>query len=442
LDGLGGGNILFVMRNRGLRWRALIPFLILALAMTWPVCPAAACGGGAVALATIAPGVDTQRIFLAYDDQRTEVVTVVTVPRGVDGVGVLIPVPALPSLDPDPVPIDELDRLTADTNPRILIPSSNEGPACGCPTLGGSAAKDGTGSAGGVQIGAAVVIGPVTATILDGKSIGALEAWLDDNQFVIPPDKQALLQNYTGVDRLFVAIRRGSGVSTSDGGSSDASPGGGAVTAVGIHMSLPGDQRLLPLRFARLGAGPEVGFTVFVAATTGVKASPPFETLSIADLDEERLRGGGYSAALLGLAVARDNHAFVAEHRASVKELENTGAIGPHLKALLAPEQILTRLSTRLPSTGLTDDVDFTRPDTSAVPTQRTLHTAGLVAAGPRRDPDSHNGSSGGGTSAILILTSGLLLAALGSRNLGARNLGARPSFQTPTAKPTRPPLL
>jgi hypothetical protein len=416
LAAAGARDNIVVMRNQSARGGTLIVILFVASTLVVArVQPAAACGGGVVAPASVAPGMDAQRILLSYNNHQTEVVTVVKVPGGADGVGVLIPVSALPTLDPDPVPLDELDLLTRSTDPLILTPSTDSGSGCGCPGIGPTS-KGGAGAPSAVQIGASVTIGPVTATILDGKSPAALEGWLLQNQFVIPPGQQALLQSYTGEDHLFVAIRRSDASGSGDAGTTAVTP---AVTAVGVHMSLPGDQRLLPLRFARLGAGADVGFTIFVAASTGVKASPPFDTLSIDDLDSGELRGGGYASALLKLARAHDNHAFVAEHRSSVQELQSSGAIGPRLKALLDPAQVLTRLSTRLPSSGLTDDVDFTRPDASPVPTRRTLQAASLVGAGPRCDRDSRSGGSGGGTSAILILTSALLLVAIAARGMG-----------------------
>ncbi len=122
-----------------------------------------------------------------------------------------------------------------------------------------------------------VTIGPVTAVSLTADTGDAINAWLADNGFVVPTGDQSLVDAYAGTGRYFIAIRR-----------SDTAATGGA-TSVGVHFTLAGDERGLPLRFARLGAATTVAFTVFVAADSVVAPSSPFAALTINDLSPRRI---------------------------------------------------------------------------------------------------------------------------------------------------------
>jgi hypothetical protein len=323
-----------------------------------------ACGGGLVTRAGGTAAVDAQRIFISVGATSTEVVTMVRVPAAQDDFGVLLPVPALPTLDPEPVPAAEMDQLVAVTNPRLFVsqPSGDDDGGCGCvPT-----ADKASGSAPrGPELGPPVTIGPVTAVVLDASSADALTGWLTTNAFTVPPQHQSLIAAWSGPGRAFIALRRSAGA---------AAPG---ATSVGVHFTLPGDQRDLPLRFARLGASDPVSFTVFVAAPTGVATGLPFETFALAALDASLWRTQGYDAALLAAVGTRANHAFVVERRAPVSALALDSALGPRLSALTPATHTLTRLSTRVPVAALDSDVSFSVPAVGDA--QNSIVVAGAV---------------------------------------------------------------
>ena len=93
-----------------------------------------------------------------------------------------------------------------------------------------------------MQVSQPVTIGPVTAVTLTADTGDAINAWLGDNGFVIPAASQSIVDAYAGPGRYFIAIRRSDTAAT------------GGPTSVGLHFTLGGDERGLPLRFARLGA--------------------------------------------------------------------------------------------------------------------------------------------------------------------------------------------
>src|SRR5205814_1673448 len=145
----------------------------------------------------------------------------------------------------------EMATLAQGTAP-VIATRSSEGPGCQCvPTPGASDdTSGGSEPPSGVQVGAPVQLGTATAVVLDGASPDALLAWLASNGFAMPAAHAGLVTEYAKPGRYFVAIRR-----------SPQAPVG-VPTSVALHLTIPGDQRGLPLRFARMGASARVAFTV------------------------------------------------------------------------------------------------------------------------------------------------------------------------------------
>lgn len=318
---------------------------------------AQACGGGLVSMQGTV-GADAQRIVISVRDGMTDVVTQINVPNTTADYGVLLPLPSQPTLDGTPVASSELDLLDRRTAPRIIQSDNNEGgiplPSCGC-----GSSKDGanTGGSDGVRVSEPVAIGPVTAVSLTGDTGDAINAWLAGNGFAIAPADQALVASYAGSGRWFMAIRRSDTAATN------------APSSVGIHFTLVGDVRALPMRFARLGAAPTVAFTIFVSADTAVAPGDPFAALTINDLDRGTLNTTGYADAVTKAVSAHGNHAFVLEGSWALPTLSN--AIGPSLGAFMNARQTLTRLSTRVPSTALDTDVAFDEIYSGTIPNER-----------------------------------------------------------------------
>jgi hypothetical protein len=346
----------------------LIVLLITCASFT-AVPVARACGGGVVGPQAATVGANAQRILISVQGGVTDVVTHIGVPHTSVDYGVLIPVPSQPTLDPTPVPSGELDTLFASTAPRIGINQGDDGPSCGCPVAAGSN-KGGEPPSGSTQVSQPVTIGPVTAVTLTADTGAAINAWLADNGFVIPPSQQPIVDSYAGSGRYFIAIRR-----------NDNSASGGA-TSVGVHFTLTGDQRGLPLRFASIGAGATVGFTVLVVADRSVAPSLPFEALKLTDLDAGTLRSSSYAAALSEAIAKHGNHAFMVEGF-----WRDTEFASYRLNALLPfipPGSAVTRLSTLLPVAALDTDIAFDQPFTESVPRERWVQNAPSPGAIPK----------------------------------------------------------
>jgi len=332
---------------------------------------ARACGGGVVTTpAQVASvGANAQRIFISVSPGgTTDVVTQIGVPATAADYGVLIPVPSEPTLDPTPIMSSELEALDRFTQPTIRTQADDEG--CGCNGLGGGSTKGGNDAVpGGAQVSAPVTIGPVTAVTLTADTGDAINAWLAQNGFAIPAASQPIVNSYAGTGRYFIALKR-----------SDTAASGGP-TSVGLHFTLTGDERGMPLRFISIGAAPSVGFTVFVVADGTVGPSAPFAALTVDDLDLIALRTTGYSSAVATAVTQHGNHAFVLEGVWSAATLGPAQI--PSLKNLIAPTQFMTRLSSVVPATGLDTDVVFDQPFSEPIPRVRIVQQVPAPGGGP-----------------------------------------------------------
>jgi hypothetical protein len=358
---------------------------VIGLGVMWAVA-ARACGGGLVVAVPGGAGADAQRIFFSVRGGTTDVISEIGVPATGSDYGVLLPVPAEPTLASQPVSSAELDALDSATAPRIFLNSSSGdggGIGCGCGGLSKNAAGGGSGA---VDVKAPVAIGPVTATALTGTTGDAVNAWLSQNGFAVPADQQPLVDAYSGAGRWFIAIRRTDALAT------------GVASSVGIHFTLPVADRTLPLRFARMGAAAQVAFTVFVAAPGVAAPSDPFAALTIQDLDAATLRTSGYSLAVSNAVAARGGRAFVVDGAYPVSSL--AGRIGPGVEGLLAPDAQVTRLTTILAASALTEDAALDGTFTGTPPTVRTVRAE---PAAPARSP-------GGGAGTALVAAAALLL--------------------------------
>jgi hypothetical protein len=222
-----------------------------------------------------------------------------------------------------------------------------------------------------------IAIGPVTAVSITADSGGAINAWLTENGFAIAPADRPIVDAYSGAGRYFIALRRNDTATT------------GGATSVGVHFTLPGDQRVLPLGFARLGAAATVAFTVVVAAPEVVGPSAPYEALTLDDLDAATLRADGYARAVAAAVDLRGGRAFVLEGSWTAATI--AANIGGRIGSLIPADGRVTRLSTIVPAPVLTGDVafnethaDVTRTRTvEAVPSRApyALFAMGLVFA-------------------------------------------------------------
>ena len=346
----------------------------MAVACVFVMRPAAACGGGGVTTSTSGGVVaDSQRVVLALrdvgtEDERTEIIAQVGVPAAGEAYGVLIPVPGEPTIDPEPVSIEDLDELDRATAPQVTVVTpiddgGGSGSGCGC----GSADDDSAGAAdsadANVIVSAPVNLGPATVVVLQADDPAALTDWLDANGFAIPAEHEALVASYVDAGHSFIALKR-----------SDDAPSDGP-SSLGLHYTLAGDHRQLSLAFARLGAAPSVAFTVFVTALAYVTPDPTFKALTLYDLDPVLLQQS-YRKAVAQAVSKAGARAFVIESTLSSPLM---AALSSDFRALLgytgSPANVTTRLTTVVAASALDSDV---RLDGSAlvVPSKRTIDAA------------------------------------------------------------------
>lgn len=292
---------------------------------------------------------DGQREFISAHADSTDIVEQVFVPTAGE-FGVLIPAPAQPTIDPNPVPASDLQALDDATRPTINlvkeVPESGSGGgggcSLGCGATGAAAAAPEDGGAilidTGVRTGPTLTVGPVNATPLTATTPEALNGWLAQNGFSFPDGGEAIVDSYVDAGAWFVALTQAADAGIPDGGIS-----------VGIHYSVPAVQLGMQLRMASVGAGGTMAFTVFVVSESAVGPSNA-KALTLDDL----------STALLeqSYAEAVESAVSSAGGRALLIEGEYPSSVaGGALAALVSPSPgTLTRLSTLVTPAEMTYD--------------------------------------------------------------------------------------
>ncbi|HET7541361.1 MAG TPA: DUF2330 domain-containing protein [Polyangiaceae bacterium] len=321
---------------------------------------ALACGGGGVTSST-GVTMGAQRVFMSVRNAgTTDIVAQIVVPQTTASYGVLIPVPDEPTLDSEPVSAGDLTKLDQLTQP-VITRTESSGMSCGCGSGGDDDSAD-PGTNGSVTVSSQATIGPVKAVGLTADSGDAVRAWLSENGFSLPQTDAATLNRYVGGGRYFIAIRR------AEAGAS------GGPSSIGIHYTLPGDHRMLSLGFTRIGAGPNLGLTLFLAAPQTVGPSEPFKALTLDSLDAAILRRGDYPLAVQRAVAAQGSKAFVLENSA---QGDNIATAVPGLARFIDGGAIITRATTVVAREQISDDVVFATPFQGNVPSQRHVSLSG-----------------------------------------------------------------
>lgn len=334
--------------------------IIVGVLASLPSARAFACGGGGVT-SHVGVTMNAQRIFMSVRSTgSTDIVAQITVPETTADYGVLIPVPDEPTLDSEPVSAEDLRSLDVASAPSITnLNGDSDSSGCGCIGAGNAGTTGGKSEPKrGVTVSSEATIGPVVAVAFTAENPDAVQAWLTDNGFSLPQDDAATLDRYVGAGRYFIAIRR------SDTAAS------GAPSSIGIHYTLPGDHRMLSLGFTRIGAGPKLAITLFLAAPQTIGPSEPFKALTLNDLDTAALRHDAYAYAVEAAVAARSYQAFVLE---TSQPFAGIASAAPGLAQLVDANAVLTRATTIIARERIEEDAVFGTPFKGNVPAQRVV---------------------------------------------------------------------
>lgn len=307
-----------------------------------------------------------QVALLSVHDDVTDHVFVINVPSADNAFGVLIPVPAEPTIDPNPVSTDAIDALEEQTRPTFSTgEDSGGGGGCGCAApLAGDFANN-----KGVVEGEAVDIGPVTAQWVSGASGDAVSDWLSDQGFDLPAGAQDVLDGYIAQGMSFLSFTRNE---TATG-----------AARVGVKFTLDGDRRVYALPMAQIGAAGEMAFSIFVATESDEPVAPdgPYAEIGVDELGEGGIiADGDYRAAVKALVAEAGGQAFVVESFGPAANLSADAA------ALFFDGAYVTRLSTVADPAGFDVDVTFMSTSTKTVQSFAGLATPDARPWKPRLD--------------------------------------------------------
>ena len=298
----------------------------------------------------------SQRVIMSVRaGGTTDMIVQINVPQTTGDYGVLIPVPSEPTLDMQPVSSAEMNALDRITAPSIeSSDDGSSGSGCGC----FSATAAGAPSRSGVVTSDQVNIGPVVAVSLKSDDASTVSAWLTEHGFRLPNEDAETLASYVSAGSYFIAIRR----------SESAASGG--PTSVGIHYTLQGAHRTLSLGFTKIGAGPTLAFTLFIAAKQAIGPSAPFAAITLDDLDASRLRSNDYKGAVQAAVSSRGSKAFVLE--GTTPQYDIIGP-APSIAKFMDGGAVITRATTVIDRSQLADDVVFATPVSGTIPNGRQV---------------------------------------------------------------------
>lgn len=137
--------------------------------------------------------------------------------------------------------------LEALTVPTITGPTPSGG---GCGIGCSSAARSAEDNGGGVTVVSEGVVGPYDTVTLRSSDPNALENWLKNNGYAIPPAIAPTIAAYVSEKFDFIAIK--------------LRPGQGVRAMRPVRVVFPGADNSLPLRMVAAGVGAQVAITLFV----------------------------------------------------------------------------------------------------------------------------------------------------------------------------------
>jgi hypothetical protein len=122
------------------------------------------------------------------------------------------------------------------------------------PSAGSSSSGGGFADAGAapppVTVTKEETVGPYETVQLHSTDPQALNTWLGDHGYLIPPDVQPIISAYVGAHYDFLALK--------------LAPGQGVSSMRPVRVGTPGAAPLLPLRMVAAGTGATVGITLWV----------------------------------------------------------------------------------------------------------------------------------------------------------------------------------
>ena len=157
------------------------------------------------------------------------------------------------------------------TQTQISPPPQNcpSRPDCGDKSASFAGASDSSPQApGGVEVTKREVVGPYESVQLKATDANALQNWLAQNNFNVPPDVKPIVDRYVSEHFDFLALKLVPGKSVQD-----MRP---------VRVTTKGANAVLPLRMVAAGTGPVVGISLWVVAE-GRYESQNFPSFRIAD---------------------------------------------------------------------------------------------------------------------------------------------------------------
>ena len=144
--------------------------------------------------------------------------------------------------------------LDAMTQTTVIAPPRNCPPPPDCPNDSRNSASAGSssssGGSGGVEVTKRETVGPYDTVQLKATDPAALQNWLQQNGFQIPPDVKPVVDQYVTEKFDFLALK--------------LLPGKDVTDMRPVRITTPGANNILPLRMVAAGTGATVGISLWM----------------------------------------------------------------------------------------------------------------------------------------------------------------------------------
>lgn len=147
--------------------------------------------------------------------------------------------------------LDQLTATSIEPPPKNCPQPPAQNHACACSSVtDAQSSLGGFAQDAGVEVTSREVVGPYETVQLKATDANALENWLAQHGFVVPPDVKPVVDAYVSEKFDFLALR--------------LLPGKGVQDMRPVRVTTPGANAVLPLRMVAAGTGAVVGITLWV----------------------------------------------------------------------------------------------------------------------------------------------------------------------------------
>jgi hypothetical protein len=356
---------------------------------------AEACGG-CFAPSTTVTAVDSHRMVVMLSPERSVLWDQITYSGAPEDFVWVLPVPG-PEVVVELADTSFFDELDGQTSPVVQTRAAPQSGCFGCCAAGGG--DSAAGEEGGVVVYTQGAVGPYETAVIGGEDGGALEDWLVEHGYPVDDAAVPIIDHYVDEGSAFIALR--------------LAPDAGVQAMQPVRVSYKGFLARFPLEMVKVGAGSQLGLTLWIIADQRYQpANYPTATIDPDELVFDwNTQTANYDQVFTDTIDRQGGRAWIVEYADRFDNLWFTQAGDPELVRATVPVPFITRLRTKM----LIDHMD---QDIELVPAADAGVVSPFLQAGDEIDRPYGDADDGGCRvqqhAAVHVALLGFLLASLG----------------------------